>query len=243
MSLVSNIQNVSFTTRWPTDKIVGVWEGSYDRTTDVVSRSYTFLGLPYTVYFKRIPHGFTRPIFCDLLWSIDNISFADGGAGSISGESSIAFSDSTYIYIYDSQGAAAVGTAYYKVIGLWIDSYDGTNPLVPNFVSPNKTILFDTRENYQKVYLRDSLTFTASSTQTISHDLGRRPNFRVFFESYPGEVWPLHSGGASNIYFFSDDQTECRAVMGNASLSVQMQYSGSAASGNRKVWPRIYLDQ
>lgn len=236
MSLVDNAQNVAFTTRWPTDKIVGVWEGSYNRATEVVTRTFTSGGMPYDVFFYRIPHGFTRPVFCDLLWSTDNVVFSDGGSRALSVDPSIAFSDSTYIYIYDSQGAASAGTAYYKVIAVWIDEYDGTNPLVQPFVSTTKDILFDTRLNYQKIYQQGVLTFNSAGIQSVDHELLRRPNFRVYFESFSGEVWPMHNG---SLFTFDDNQTECKALMFDTGLAVQLISVPSA----RRAWYKVYLDQ
>lgn len=248
MNLISNIANVAFETRYNIDKIVGVWEGSYNRATQVTTRTYTLLGLPYDVFFYRIAHGFSRPIFCDLLWSKDNVTYSDGGAGSTGGDVSIAFSDSTYIYIYDAQGAASSGMAYYKVIGFWITDYDLTNPLVPAYSSANKTINFDSRLNYQKIYMEDVSNFSFTSgvlsepSNPITHGLSKRPNFRVFFESFSGEVWPMHYGGASNVFLFDDTQLECKAVMNNTSLVISQLHAASSTRTSSRAWYRIYLD-
>jgi hypothetical protein len=235
MSLANNAGKVSFASQYPVDKIVGVWEGSFDRATDVVKRS----GNLGDIYVYKIAHGLTRPVFVDLLWSDDNTTWADGGVGAGStGEVSLAFSDSTYIYIVGSLFATATGTRYYKAIGFWIDSYDTSNPLVPSYMSARKVINFDSRVNYQKIYLQDVLTFASASTQTVVYDLSVIPNFRVFFEAFPGEVWPMNTGGASNPYFYHSTQNECSALTTLASLQVTMDHVPAPS----RAWYRIYLD-
>lgn len=234
MFLVENANNVVFDTALSIDKIVDVWEGSFDKAT-AIKRS----GDSGDIYVYRISHGFTRPIFVDLLWSDDNITWADSGVAQTSiGDFSLAFSDSTYIYIISSLFAPAVGTRYYKAIGFWIDDYDTTNPLVSSFLSANKKVNFDSRLNYQKIYDHNVLNFATATTQTVSHDLGIRPNFRVFFEAFPGEVWPMNSGGAGNPFNYDSNQTECKARMHSSGLDVTL----STVPSNRRAWYRIYAD-
>lgn len=245
MSLVSNASQIAFASDFPVDKIVGVWEGTYNRATDVTTRTYTFLGSPYNVYVYRIAHGFTRPVFCDLLWSTDGTTYADGGSGATTGGASLAWSDSTYIYIYDAQGVASAGTAHYKVVAFWIDSYDGTDPLVPTYSSANKTIGFDSRENYQKIYLQNVVTVTNSSgslstiLSTVLHGLSYLPNHRVYFEAFSGEVWPAVAGGASNLFLFADNEAECQPYVDTNLLNLLVTLP---AHQSARVWYRVYLD-
>jgi len=235
MSLIDNANDVVYSTAYPIDKIVNVWEGSFNKATDTIIRSGDF----GDIYLYRIPHGFTRPVFVDLLWSDDNVSWVDGGVGSSAlGDVSLAFSDSTYIYIIGSLFLPGVGLRYYKAIAFWIDSYDNTNPQVPGYLSPNKKVNFDSRLNYQKIYKQHPITFNTATTQTITHGLNRRPNFRVFFEAFPGEVWPMNSGGLSNPFNFDSTQTECRAVMDSTNLNITLDTVPAA----RRAWYRIYLD-
>lgn len=235
MSLVDNANSTVYATAFPIDKIVDVWEGSFNKATETIIRSGSF----GDIYVYRIAHGFTRPVFVDLLWSDDNITWVDGGvAATAIGDVSLAFSDSTYIYIIGSLFAPGVGTRYYKAIGFWIDTYDATNPLVPGFLSSNKQINFDSRLNYQKIYRQNVLTFGSATTQTVTHGLGRRPNFRVFFEAFSGEVWPMNSGGASNPFDYDVNQTECHSRMNNTGLDITLD----TVPASRRVWYRIYLD-
>lgn len=233
MSLASNARSVAFTTRWPSDKIVNVWEGSFDRATDVIE----VIGDLGSIFVYRIAHGFTRPVATDLLWKISS-GWADGGSADNAGDVSIAYSDSTYVYIVSSVFAPAAGTMYYKVIGMWITDYDNTNPLVNSYISSNKETVFNTRNNYQKIYDQNVLTYASSTTQSVIHGLGYKPNFRVFYEALPGQVWPMYAGGASNPFFYDSNMTECYASTTNSLLDVSLDF----VSATTRAWYKIYLD-
>lgn len=234
MFLTSRAADVASFTSFNADKIVGVWEGSFNRATDVI----THTGDSGDIYLYRIPHGFTRPVFTDLLWKLGS-AWADGGSLDGASEISIAFSDSTYVYIVSSVFAPAVGTMQYKVIGTWIDSYDNTNPLVEPFLGSNKSTLFDSRDNYQKIYDQNVLSFAADGTQPVTHTLGYRANFRVFHEAITGEVWPMFAGGGSNPFLYDSSFTDCRARMSTTALAVQLENVAST----KRAWYKIYLDQ
>lgn len=233
MSLLSNAQDVSFTTRWPSDKIVGVWEGSFNRATDVIE----VVGDSGSIFVYRVAHGLPRPVFSDLLWKIGG-AWTDGGSADSIGDVSISYCDSTYLYIVSSVFVPAAGTFQYKVIGSWITDYDATNPLVASYVSTNKTKVFDTSVNYQKIYDQNVLTFPSAATQSVSHPLGYRANFRVFYEAITGEVWPMYAGGASNPFLYDSSMTECRARMKTTALEVQLE----TVVTTKRAWYKIYLD-
>lgn len=236
MSLTDDSANVAFAApHFDIDKIVGVWEGSFNRATDVVSR----VGDAGTIYVYRIAHGFTRPVFADLMFTTAS-GFVDGGSADSNGETSLAFSDSTYIYIISSLFAPAVGTMRYKVLATWIDNYDDSNPSVTPYKSPTKDINFDSRLNYQKIQKQGALTFNSATLQTVTHSLNRLANFRVFFESFPNEVWPMHSGGASNPFLYdNNDMSECSAVMKINTMDIEM----FVVPTPRRAWYKIYLDR
>jgi hypothetical protein len=227
MSLTSNARDVAFTTEWPSDKIVGVYEGSFNIATDVTTITAD-LG---SIYVYRIPHGFSRPVFCDLLWKTTG-SWNDAGDGSI------AYSDATYIYIVGAVFVPGAGTMQYKVIATWIDSYDNTNPLVPSFISSTKSKLFDTSDNYQKIYDQNVLSFGSSSTQIVSHSLGYRPNFRVFYEALPGQVWPMFAGGVANPYLYNSAMVEAHGRMKTTGLEVELD----SVTVPTRAWYKVYLD-
>lgn len=234
MSLVNNARDVaSAIPAFNMDKIVRVFEGSFNRATDVTTVTGDF----GSIYVYRIAHGFTRPLFVDLLWRISG-AWTDGGCADSNGDISIGYADSTYVYVVSSLFAPASGTMQYKVIGSWIDRYDATNPLVPAFNPPQKNILFDSRANYQKIYAQNVLSFSSNSTQSVSHPLGYSPNFRVFFEALPNQVWPMFAGGASNPFRYSSSMAECLARTTTTALSVEMDFVASTC----RAWYKIYLD-
>lgn len=234
MSLVSNARDVSFATRWPSDKIVKVWEGSFDRTADAI----TVTGDIGDIYLYRFPHGFTRPVFVDLIWK-DSGAWTDGGCLDAAGDTSIAFSDNTYIYIVASVFVNVTGTMDYKVVGTWIDSYDTSNPLVESYIAATKETTFDTRVNYQKIYEQNSLSFNTPSTQSVAHVLGYKPRYRVYFEAMSGQIWPMFAGGNSNPFLYDTSLSECIASVTSSALEVEL----FTVPSTRRAWYKIYLDE
>jgi hypothetical protein len=227
MSLVSNANNVAFASAYDVDKIVGVYEGSFDMAADVTKLTADW----GDIYVYRIPHGLTRPVFVDLIWKTGG-SWYDGG------NDHLAYSDSTYINIISSTFAPAVGTMYYKVIATWINEFDSTNPLVAAYQSTTKSKNFDSRANYQKIYKQNVLNFTADGTQSVAHDLNRKANFRVFYEALPNQVWPAFSGGVSNPYLYDSSMTECEPYITTTVLNVEL----ITVTPTRRAWYKIYLD-
>lgn len=239
MSLVNDINDISYSSEFSIDKIVRIFTGSYNRATDVTTRVYTFAGSPYNVYVYRIAHGLTRPLACEIIDSEDGgTTYFDGGIRRI------AFSDSTYIYIFDAQGSAGVGTVNYKVWGSWIDDYDATNPQVNTISYTNLQTQFDSRVNYQKIFNNAALSFTAGTlgateTQSIIHPFSYTPNAKVWFEAFTGQVWPLNAGGVSNLFNVDDSQDECQLFIDSDSVDIKMiKFSGLA----RRAWPKAYYD-
>lgn len=230
----------------PIDKIVRIFTGSFNASTDTITRNYTLSGAPNAVKMYRIPHGLTRPVACELLWSIngdiDEGIFYDGGMWDLSNRSAIAFSDSTYIYIIPPTTSSLV--VPYKVYCSWIDDYDATNPTVQTRTYSDVPQLFDSRVNYQKIKDYGVVTFTAGtagSQQTISlaHGLTYTPNVKVFFEAFTGEVWPLNAGGATNLFNIDDSQEECQLAIDTDSVDITMTRFSNIARG---AWYKIYYD-
>jgi len=232
MSLASNYQNVAFATEYAVDKIVGVYVGSFNAATQT-----TVIG--GYLYQYSFSHPFTRPVFCELLWSLDGITYADGGSGLLSGVPGIAYSDATNIYVTTGLN---VGTIYYKVIASWIDNYDTTNPLIAPVLNTVSNFYFDSRKNYQKIYKQDTLPLNSSSgTLSYIHGLGYTPNAKVFFESISGQVWPSIAGGTNNYFLYDpSSQYECEATITTSILNMVLQ--GGAGSVSTRVWYRVYLD-
>lgn len=227
MSLVSNYQNLNFATQYAVDKIVGVYTGSFAPATQA-----TVIG--GYLYQYAISHLFTRPVFCELLWSTDGVTYIDGGNGG-----GISYSDSSNIYVTTGE---STGTVYYKVIASWIDDYDTTNPLITPVLNTTSNFYFDSRNNYEKIYHQGTQTLTGTSgTLTYIHGLSFTPNAKVFFESISGQVWPAIAGGAGNFFLYDlAAQYECEATI--TDTLINMDLSGGASSVSCRVWYRIYLN-
>jgi hypothetical protein len=232
MSLVDNYADVAFASEYAIDKIVGVFTGSFNAAT----QTSVIAGYLYQYSFA---HAFKRPVFCELLWSTDGVTYADGGSGILSSTQGIAYADSSNIYVTTGLN---VGTIYYKVLCSWIDDFDTTDPLITPVLNTTSNFYFDTRSNYQKIYHQDVGTVTGiSGTVNYIHGLGRRPNFKVFFESVTGQVWPAIAGGVNDFFLYDPSlQYECAATITSSTLSMALQ--GGASSVSARVWFRIYLD-
>ncbi len=241
MSLIDNIDKVAMTSAFPPDKIVDVIPGSFDTATSERVKD-SFGSEVYAIH--RVPHSFTRPVFTKLKWSLDGITWVDGGLGQLESDPfiyGITKSTSSEVHIVTT---LLSGTFYYEVICFWIDDYDNTNPSVEAFNDPTKPFNFDSRDDYQKSYLSDETTFTAvSQERTIPHDLGYSPDTWVFFESNPGEVWPAIVGGADNVWLYNfSTQGEIDVQIYTDRLTLDWS-AGVSFSGTARAWYRIYLDQ
>lgn len=232
MSLLTNEENVQFATELAVDKIIGVYVDSFNAATQT-----TNLGGAGSLFAHAIPHSFTRPVFCELLWSTDGVTYADGGSGILSSTRGIAFADSNNIYVATGLNS---GTIYYKVIASWIDDYDTTNPLITPVLNTTNNFYFDSRKNYPKIYKQDSQTLSsASGTLSYIHALGYSPNFKVFFESVAGQVWPAFAG--SDFIYDALNQYTCQSYSSPSILS--MGLFGGGGSSSCRVWYRVYVDQ
>lgn len=228
-----NYRNISYISTKPTDKIVAVFEDSF------APGSATVVGDPFLRELRQhsFSHGFTRPVFTKLLVSTDNSTWQDGGATS----NGIAYSTSSEIRILTDRTS---GTLWYRVIAFWIDDYDATNPQVPPTVGSKSNIYFDSRLNYQKIAVQPAAVTHAAgigpASSSIDHNLTYKPNARVFFESFPGQVWPAHFGGSSNKWLMEFDQVECSYSISDTSVTIET--FGGASSPSRKVWGVVYYD-
>jgi hypothetical protein len=226
--LFGNPANVSYATEYPIDKIVGIYTGSYDKASQTIV-------LGGFLYQYKIPHSFTRPIFCELLWSTTGLenSYTDGGASG-----AIAYSDSNNIYITTTSNS---GMLFYKVIASWIDKYDTNNPLITPVLNTTNKAYFDSRQNYQKIFSQDVISSQPPNTPAILHNLGYTPNCKVFFESIAGQVWPQIDGGSGDIWLYDlSNQLEIHSIISTFALTIVFS-NGPAV--NRRVWYKIYLDQ
>lgn len=232
---LANPDAISISTLNPTDKIVEVFTGSFDTAT-VPRQADEFAT---DLYAKlTISHGFTRPVFTKLRWSLDGTNWVDGGLGQLQSSplvQCVAYSTSSDIVLLTT---LLIGTMYYQVICFWIDDYDTTNPAISAFSNADKPLAFDSRLNYQKIAQQGELSLTGpSGSTTIAHNLGYMPNVWVYFESNPGQVWPVTLGGAGNpwLYLYST-QREIEYSISSTTLNLELV----GGTGSCKVWYRIY---
>lgn len=230
MSQVTHANDIGFSTTFAVDKIVGIFTGHYASGTDTTT-------LGGFIYRYAIPHSFTRPVFCELLWSTDGINYKDGGSSS-----GLATSDSSNVYVMTTLPA---GTIYYKVVCTWIDNYDATNPSITPVLNTTNQVYFDSRYNYQKTYLSGVLTVNGSTidaTTSVNHNLGYAPNAKVFIEGLPGEVWPAGLYGTANGFAYDfDHQYESHNLITTSQLQITY-HTGISGAPTARIWYRIYLD-
>lgn len=231
MSQLAHISNIDFSTAFNTDKIVGIFRDSYALAT-----SATLLG--GYLYKYSFPHSFTRPVFCELSWSVNGTNYIDGGTSVGNGsQAAIAYSDASNIYILTTSNA---GTLYYKVVATWIDNYDNTNPSITPVLNTTNNLYFDSRRSMPKIFLPGVAVINGVGSSSIAHPLGFAPRFKGYVEAFPGEVWPLIAGGNADIWLYDVvNQMECSALITNS--QIELSYVGPAS--NRKLWYRIYANQ
>lgn len=247
-NILTNIDNVAYTTFFDAEKVVKTFTGSFKYTTSTTTISYTLAGFANNQQAYRIVHGFTRPVFVELQWSLDNVNWSVGGASAYnSNDFAIGFSDSTYIYILMPYFTGSAGdNVYYKVVCSWITDYDDTNPDVPPFaeIPDSYTQVFSSRSLFPPVVQQGTISLSTTSgaytdvTGKITHNLGYAPNYKAFVESFSGQVWPLNFGGSGNPYNVDDNQVEAQVFTSTTDMTVDM-YTKSA-NGTRKVWYLLY---
>lgn len=243
MSQVSNVADIAFSTAFLTDKICGVLTGSYS----AASANYLApSGGGTPLYQYAIPHSFKRPVMCEGLYSSDNSRFIPMGQSGPGGSSNPlnVYSDSNYIYILSLQN---VGTQYYKIICTWIDDYDATNPLITPVLQTTGSAYFDTRQNYQKILSSGVVSVSNpgvgnTGTHTIAHNLGYAPDYKLFFESLPNQVWPQINGGAQDTWIYNyNNQYELFGIVDDNNLVISYD-GGNSSAASLRIWYKIYYD-
>lgn len=110
-------------------------------------------------------------------------------------------------------------------------------------------VYFDSRYNYRKIFDDDSVDITTNSypkTATITHNLGNKPDVKVWVETSGGVLVPaiqkggIASGISGEIYSQLDSAIDqCAFSVNNTQLKIYL-YSFSTIT--RTVYYRIYLD-
>lgn len=239
MSQATNVNNINFSTAFLTDKICGI-------------RSNTFTAGAFNVagylYQTSVAHNLTRPAFMDGIFSANGSTYVNSGT-SDGTNSYIVYSDASNYYLLTTANSGVID---YKIVATWIDNYDATNPLItPVFdatlPSVNNTTNFDSRQNYQKIFKENLITVNNPGAGNlgsvpINHGFGYTPNYKIYFESLPGQMWPSISGGTQDIWLYDTvHQYECWGVMDTSNLTINY-LSGSSSAATLKIFYRIYYD-
>ena len=234
-----DVAKTMFTSEQDIDKIVRIFIGSFQFPAQTVAR----VGFA-TINVFAIPHGLGRPVACEMQWAVGKQDWVDNGSQDDNFQGSLAYSDSTNIYIISPLFVGS-GTVFYRVWCSWINDYDATNPLIDVLTYSDTPLVFDSRSNFQKIFKQDVLTFSAGTfgspqNITVDHNFGFTPNAKVWFEPFAGEVWPLNSGGNSNLFLFHASQDECELRISNTNIEVRYRRFSNAV---RKAWYKIYYDE
>lgn len=243
-----DLQQTSFTSLYNSEKIVKVFDGSFRYDTDTTARTFD----SYTTEVYVIPHGFTRPVFTELWWSLDDVNYfvGAGNTDSTNAAYGISFSDSTNIYILMVQNAAPISsgtTIYYKIVCSWITDYDNSDPLIDAFTDYPSTYRFNFQSRYQTVMIAKEGVLTLSTAsvgfddvvETEAHGLDYVPFVKAYYNAYPGEVWPLNSGGVRNPYLVGVS-SQVEAVVFTSSSEVIAHAVMKAGNGDVKVWYMLF---
>lgn len=244
MSLQSSIiaNKVNFSSTVSTDKTCAILVGSFD-AANYNTRLGDNIVFAY-LYQTNIAHNFTRPAFIDIIWSTDGSTYIPGGIFNGAGDTAVnAYSDSSNIYLLTNVNT---GTIYYKIIATWIDNYDTTNPLITPVLQTTNNNYFDTRQNYQKLFLASSVTVNSpgsntTASTTIAHGLGYTPNFRMYFNSLPNQMWPSITGGGQDTWLYINTQYECYGVVDANNLTLTYT-AGLTPASTMTIYYKIYYD-
>lgn len=110
---------------------------------------------------------------------------------------------------------------------------------------------FDSRVNYQKVYLNDTVDLSvanpnSSTSTTITHGLGYIPNVRVWFTNADGRIsTAISDAGGSNLYPVTTAYANRSCFYTVNSNSLIITFSRGVTAGTTRtttVYYRIYLD-
>lgn len=232
-----NVSDVLFSTAFETDKVCGIYESSYN------AASYNTVLGGY-LYQTNLAHNFSRPVFCDALFSTDGTNWFPSGQGNGT-DNVLAYSDSSNIYFITN---ADTGTIYYKLVCTWINNYDTTNPLITfvNNATNTNITAFDSRQNYQKIAFSKIVNLANPGlgnigTCPITHNLGYAPNYKLFFNSLAGQVWPSIAGGTGDFWLYEGTQYELWGVSNTSTLTLYYD-AGSGSDTSFDLWYRIYYD-
>lgn len=172
-----NPRNFLINSDYPMDKVVYIESVSFSAKTDGT--------------YHTIAHGLDFVPLVSGSWSTSSdfsVNY-DYGTGTIpSSNTSIpfnlalyVFADATNVYIVPSNITGSAQTVYCRIFGF---EPSDSNADVPHTALEGSTFIFNSDNNYTKLYLDDALTnVTSSFTQTIVHDLGVVPQLSTWVTS------------------------------------------------------------
>ena len=234
-----DINNTLYASSLDLDKICGVYTGSYDLTT------YNNILGGY-LYQKSFSHGLTQPAFAYGLFSTDQINWVPSGVN-LSGSilPALVYTDSTNFNILIGSNA---GLLYYKIILQWIKDYNSLNVLTSASINTTNVVpYFSTKYNYQKIQNIVPITISApaassSGTYLYNHNLGVYINYKVFFNSLPGQVWQATAGGTGDFWLYNfASQIEVSSISDANNIQIKW-FSGSSPPSSFNVWIIVYYD-
>lgn len=219
------------------DKIVGIYQGNFNANTQTTQVTYTFGGSPAYVWYYEIAHPFGRPVLCELLTSTTGTTYTNNA--------SIAFSDSTKLYIYAGISfvinTPPTGTIYYRLIASWITGYNNLTPAITPVIQGTSGLYYSSVANQQKIFKQNVVTLAQNASTAITHGLGYYPNCKVFMECFSGQVWPCHTGGTNDTFLFADSENTGYFNVTTTQLNVFCDANASSF-GSSRFWYRIFVD-
>lgn len=233
---MADLDLLSLYSAYATDKIVYVKEDYVDPST---------LPLFASLYpMLTLPHTFGRPVFTKMQWSLDGIRWIDDNlffieSTGFNNSTVISFSTSTTINLL----LVVPSPIYYRVIGFWIDDYDGTNPDVQPMVGGVAPLYFDSRLNYRKIIRQEYNLSTGGNVTDVfrfDHDQPIPPVVKGYFEMNPGEIWPANWGGVQNTWLVTPTATEMKVY--STATEVIAEHDGYVGATPRKTWMVAYYD-
>lgn len=242
-----DLERINFSSTLDNEKIVKTFEGSFEFENDTETVVFDFAS--QEVY--NIAHGYTRPVFVEMWWSLNNVDwFVGGGNSDTDGKAFlIGYSDSTNvkIMVVENLGLTTGDTIYYKIVCGWIPDYDDTNPLIDEFTGYPANYKFNFQSYYQTLYIAKKGVITLSTNNagfinvldSVDHELDFAPTMKCYYEAFPGEVWPLNYGGIGNPYLVGIS-TQVEAIAFVDETSVTANAVMKQASGDVRFWYMLF---
>jgi hypothetical protein len=251
----ANAKKMLFTLRYPPDKILDTFSGSF--TATAMSGDPTIGDPSKRTTYTAATHGFGAAAYLQMRWSMD------GGTnwqqqhftrttviGGFTYPSVVAgcYCTATQIIMVATNNTNSNATINYEIVAF--AKPGETYSTIPTVTDGQSNFTLTTKFNIQKIYMEEVSVpiLTTSSSATIqeytlaTHSLGYIPHARVFYTLNGSELWPL----SPNQYQDDDFSVKCHfygsAVLTSSLLKLRIvNDTGSNATVNFHY--RIYLDE